>query len=105
MVFETPCHCGRDPKCEVCEGTGFEPWDRCPRAVAESFSGNAVGARAIVEAYVQFEGRNVLPAPGGWSDQSAAFVRGVHMIDGERNVWEKKRADRQKAQAEAARRG
>ncbi len=44
-----------------------------------------------MRAYLQYDSRNVLPASGGWNDQSASFAKCVEVIDAERGWWEQKR--------------
>jgi hypothetical protein len=45
--------------------------------------------------YTQYHGRQVLPAAGGWLDQSAGWAEAVVFVDGERAWWEAQKERRE----------
>lgn len=91
-VFDVTCSwCLNVPEkraqCLECKGTGAINHNRCPMALLrENEDGDAV--QMWMRTYALFDQRGVLPDDGGWEDQSALFVRFVHIVDHERSQWE-----------------
>jgi hypothetical protein len=42
----------------------------------------------LIRAYMHYDTRNVLPAVGGWLDQTRSFLYCVDLIDAEKGYWE-----------------
>lgn len=88
-IFAIPCDCDQDPRCERCD-EGWRPFSRCPAAVVRE-AGLRMDLQSALDSYIQYEGRNVLPAPGGWLDQAAGFCSVVRFIDRLRPRWDRQR--------------
>lgn len=82
-LYEIGCsRCdGTDGGCSACKGRGSVGMRKCPGRLLER---RPDVARAL-DAYMQLDARSVLPAEGGWLDQSAAFVDACAIIEQERN--------------------
>lgn len=91
-LFAVPCHACPDtrypePGCTVCGATGWRQVHRCPMPAV---AGAAHVARAVLAA----EQVGILPAKGGWFDQTASFERAMVMVGVVRGAF----AERDKAQ-------
>jgi len=67
---------GHDDDCPRCGGEGRIPHHRCPNSQVKPEHLAMVSAVALVE-------QGVLPASGGWDDQSAAFVEAHPIVASE----------------------
>lgn len=52
-----------------------------------------------MQLYSQYDARNVLPALGGWIEQSPSFLALIQTVDTERGRWERVREEHAKKQA------
>lgn len=106
-VFEIGCSScdGGDPECDACDGSGAVWIYQCPTSYIRRHApvGQAVAwLDSVVRAYIQYDSRNVLPAAGGYADQSASFGRCVDLIDSERGRYEEMRAAKQRREQKLA---
>lgn len=84
--WASPCLCGGNlPDCGDCGGEGMRYWTQCPSAIMASDDGSVSSA---LRAYVQFDDRHVMPAAGGWCDQSPHFQSAVETVDRARGLWQ-----------------
>jgi hypothetical protein len=72
----------------MCEDGEVEHY-RCPNAVVEAADPDTrrAAGRAL-RAYAQYDQRSVLPAAGGYNDQTPQFGQVVDLIDHERGRWQ-----------------
>ena len=62
---------------------------RCPRSIIkEAPKGTQVHVDLLIRSYMHYDTRNVLPAVGGWLDQTRSFLYCVDLIDSEKAYWE-----------------
>jgi len=82
-LYEIGCsRCdGTDPGCSSCKGRGEVGVRKCPGRLLSKRPDVA----RLVQAYMQLDGRSVLPVAGGWCDQAASFVDACAIIENERN--------------------
>ena len=79
------------------------PQTRCPSSTIDAAGRfQAAHVKGLLAVYAQYDGRNVLPAPGGWNDQAAGFAAVVKFIDTERGWWEEKRSEKMARDRKAA---
>ena len=110
-VWESGCpRCGgADSECARCGGKGVASHRRCPEAIIrEAPRSTQAVIELLIRAYSHYDRRNVLPAPGGWLDQTKSFILCVDLIDAERGYWEgllNEHHDRERQRAEAKSRG
>ncbi len=74
--------------------------------INESPKGAQVHVDLLMRAYMHYDTRNVLPAEGGWLDQTRSFLYCVDLIDSEKAYWEgmmDEEMERQRKKAELAR--
>lgn len=91
-VFVTSCsRCSHDdpnPKCPSCGGSGRREHFRCMSAtLAKAGDARRQALRAFLRAYRLLDKVGVLPASGGWRDQSALFAVACSIADEERSYW------------------
>ena len=106
-VFDIGCsRCnGADYSCESCGGRGLIDLYRCPTGLlSDATPPLRSKIDLLMRAYFHYDKRNVLPAEGGWIDQTRTFLAGVEIIDAEKGRLERVRSDKQERDAEAARR-
>ena len=106
-VFQVGCSAchGADYACPSCEGRGTIDLYRCPTgflSAAGILTRNKIDL--LMRAYHHYDSRHVLPAEGGWLDQTRSFVLGVEIIDAEKGRLERLRTDKEHRDAEAAKR-
>lgn len=96
-VFEVLAHEGGDE---------LQPFFRCPTAVmSEGYHrGDLIGVGAVIRCYAQYLAHNVLPASGGYADQSSSWGHAVEILDSERCRYEDMIRAKQEREAEAAKR-
>ena len=94
------CDCaGTNPDCPRCKGKGTVAMKRCPSSMLESSSDSTISSLIMaMTLYNQYDARQVLPAPGGWLEQSPCFLALVQTVDGERGRWEKLRDEHSQRQ-------
>ena len=73
-----------DPDCELCNGTGEVPLDRCPFAVTTRESLKAC-------AYAELLSVGVLPTSGGFEDQSATLLDALEQLAPMRDALTRKK--------------
>lgn len=56
--------------------------------MAEHLPTKVQALHRFMSSYTQYHGRNVMPAAGGWGDQSSGWAEAVVFTDGERAWWE-----------------
>lgn len=86
---------GSTDECQHCGGENRIPLWRCPNSCLDQAHFDVVSGVAMVE-------RGILPDPGGWQDQAAAFVGAFGLVTREIEAW--REILRQKAAREAQRR-
>ncbi len=97
-VWYVACPCDADPSCDECGGTGKRDFHRCPGSMIDRRADVSDFARA----YVQFDGRHVLPVTGGLCDQAASFVDAVGIMDRERGLWDERTEKRREIERQRA---
>lgn len=80
MVIACPTCAGKDPECQDCGGTNRVEIPGCPRHRVKPEH------EAAIHAALQME-RGILPAGGGWLDQSATFVDAFAVLTNEISHW------------------
>lgn len=89
--------------CPACGGSGENTHHRCPSATLdEAGAGKRAALENVVRAYMEYDRRNVLPATGGWADQSVSFAAAVAIIDSERGRYEQLEQDKRDREMKAA---
>lgn len=95
QVKAMSCPCFRqDPSCRECGGSGKISIHRCPRALVQEVHYEV--CRAVTHLEV-----GILPAAGGWGDQSASMVQAMKLVLSEKAAYEKQRAAAARAQSAA----
>jgi hypothetical protein len=108
VVWESICpKCsGNDEGCVECDGKGYKDHHRCPNSIVrDAPKGTQVHIDLLIRAYMHYDTRNVLPAVGGWLDQTRSFLYCVDLIDSEKAYWESlmdEEMDKQRKRAEMA---
>ena len=102
-TWSTGCEAcgGRDPDCDVCNGTGEHKRYRCPSVEM----GDGRDVAEIMSAYVMLDRFQLLPRAGGTLDQHPRFIKAVHLIESERAAIQKRDDDEMKAKAKKGKRG
>lgn len=77
-----------DPACQVCAGTGEWALNRCPNAYAGDEARRVVTAAGMIEI-------GVLPASGGWDEQTALFHQAAGLALRERREADDARRDQE----------
>lgn len=85
---------GLDAKCPECKGTGTVEYHRCPHTYVDPQHWSIVRAVGMAD-------RGLMPAAGGWADQSATFVDALNLVRAEQRKYERAASKRA---ADAARR-
>lgn len=83
-----------DPACVVCSGTGGWPLMRCPYVFTSYVDRKVVTCASLVDI-------SVLPAPGGWQDQTAWFQQAAMLALSEKRDSEKRKSDSDTRKAES----
>lgn len=73
-----------DPACEVCAGAGSWTLRRCPYVFTSHEDRKVVACANLVDL-------GILPAPGGWQDQTAWFQQAASLAIGEKRAYEERR--------------
>lgn len=85
-TFECPLCPDRDPdpECGVCAGSGQWTLRRCPYVYTNGGDRKVVSCASMVEL-------GVLPAPGGWQDQTAWFQQAASLVLHDKRAYEEDR--------------
>lgn len=100
-VFQIACECGgakRDCQSDDCDD-GWRPLYRCPFALIRE-NGPALGLSDFLYSWGVWREHGVLPGPGSFDDQPAAWVQACYIADQERSAWDRAHHDRMREMRE-----